>query len=387
MSVHSISKRLRESIVVQVSPYPPEPGADYHEMLARELAKEYGKPVIVLAGLNYLNVEEAMKRYGVVENHGDVMVYRAFWAPRIAEYRSLATILRYIVASLKALVQAIAIARKHAEKVVAHFHYGPTTWPGAFLGEHYPLGMILARLLGTRVLWTIHAFLTPYQLLQEAKERRIALPLSLLLIAYYLLLAKIAAKACHKIIVLVDSPNAPITKWLAKLLGKDKVEEQVHPPFKPLLKLITKSRDRIIIACLGYIRKEKGYHHLLKWLAELRNRDPELYNKVQVIIAGAIDRGKPQDITYLRELLEMKRKHQLANVEIIPRKLNREEFHKLLAESDIVWCAYEKKYGPSGILAWARAYGKRALYVGRLWGYNVGAVSSTQVCTHCVVEA
>jgi len=354
--------------ILQVSPYPPEPGADYHEMLAHELVKKYRKPIVVLAGLNHLNVREAMEKYGVIEDHGNVVVYRAFWAPRIAERKNPIVILRYIVASLKALAQAIRIARKYTEKVVVHFHYGPTTGPGAFLGEHYPLGMGLARLMRANVSWTIHDFLTPHQLLQEAKERGLPVPLALLLVAYYLLLAKIAAKACHRIIVLVDSPNAPITEWLAKLLGEDKVEEQVHPPFKPLVELTSNLRDRITIACLGYIRREKGYHYLLQWLANLRSKNPRLYDKIQVIIAGAIDRKKPQDMEYLKKLLEMKHKYELTNVKIILRILSREEFHKLLSESDIVWCAYERKYGPSGILAWARAYHKKALYIPNLWG-------------------
>ncbi len=357
-------------LVIQVSPFPPEAGSDYHRQLAFELRKGLKIPVIVLAGLNYLNMHRALREYGVIEKKDSIIVYRAFWAPRITEYRRPGVVLRHIISSLKALTQVIDIARKHVGKVIVHFHYGPTTWPGGILGEHYPLGMMLAKLLRAKVIWTIHAFLVPQVLLREARSRGLPLLLSIFLLIYYMILVKLAAKSSHKIISLVDYSNAPITSYFSKLLGKNKIEEQVHPPFKPMAKLESerKPKSRIIIVCPGYIRREKGYHHLLKWLVNLKNKDPKIYAKVKVIIAGGIDRRRRSDIEYLVELIRIKRKYELSNVEFILKKLDVKEFHELLAKSDIIWCAYEKKYGPSGILAWARAYHKKVIYISNLWG-------------------
>ena len=361
--------RYNTMFVIQISPYPPEAGSDYHEQLAYELVKKIQRPILVLAGLTHLDIGKAVKLYGIIEKRSGVVVYRAFWVPRIAECKNLSKVLKFIIASLKALAQTIVLAKKHSKEIITHFHYGLTTWPGAFLGEHYPLGMVLARIMGAKVVWIIHAFLVPYQLRQEAKDRRLPLLLVLLLTTYYLLLAKIAAFACHKVVVLVDSPNAPITSFLKKFLGKNKVFEQVHPLFKPLVKFATKSRNKITIACLGYIRREKGYHVLLKWLANLKNRNPCIYDKIDVIIAGTIDRKKREDIEYLKSLLSMKQQYELKNVKFIIKRLNKKEFQELLAKTDIIWCAYTRKYGPSGILAWAKAYRKRAIIYakGNLW--------------------
>ncbi|NPA98699.1 MAG: glycosyltransferase family 4 protein [Crenarchaeota archaeon] len=376
---------MRDTIVIQVSPYPPEPGADYHEQLAHQLSRELKAPVIVLAGLNHLKLHEAIKQYGVIEIHDRVIVYRAFWAPRIAECKNPITIVRYLIASLKALAQVVRTAKKYAKKVIAHFHYGPTTWPGALLGEHYPLGMILARALKARVFWTIHAFLTPHQLLQESRERRLSTLLALPLIAYYLTIARIAATACHKIIALVDNPSAPITTILSRLLGK-RVLEEVHPPFKPLAKpSINHRRDKVLMICIGYIRKEKGYHKLLQWLANLKIKDPSIYRRLKVIIAGTIDRKKREDIEYLRNLISIKNQHKLTNVEFIIKNLSKEEFHYLLLKGDIIWCAYTKKYGPSGILAWARAFSKYAIIIGSEWSsrdHSYRTLESTSFSEH-----
>ena len=358
-------------LLVQVSPYPPEPGSDYHYYLARAARLSNHLPVVVLAGLNHLDSERAEKAYGLLENNDGVIVYRAFWAPRLLEEKNPWKALRFLASSLRALSQVTSIARRKGRRPLVHFHYGPTSWPGLLLGEHFPLGMALARLEGARVVWVVHSLPVVSQVLREARQKGLPLLLALLGAIYHTIIVLFSALWAHRVVVLVDNPGAGIKEYLERLVpSRGKVVEYTHPVFwSPAGSSKAPGAGReVLLVCPGYIRAEKGYHVLLHWLARLKDEKPEVYRRIRVIIAGGIDRNKREDIEYLRALLELRRQHGLGNVSIVVRKLGRKEFYELLRRSNIVWAAYTKKYGPSGILAWARTFGKKAIMIDTLWG-------------------
>lgn len=368
-----------QKFVIQVSPYPPEPGTDYYKFFALELAKTLKMPIIVLASLHHLELDNATKFFSTLERDKDlnIIVYRSFWAPRIIGQnlnmlQTLQLALRYIISSLKSLYNIIRASKnilKGDDKIIICFHYGPSTWPGGLLGEHYVLGMLLARFLRVRTIWIVHGLLPPRYLYEELKDRVNFKPLIVLGIMYYYLLLGITAFSSCKLIVLTNSQKAQITTYLMKLFGKKKIIEMVHPIFKPInIRERSKRGEKIRIVALGYIRYEKGYHNLLKALLKIKREMPHFFNKLEVTIAGGLDVKRRIDLEYLLQLLRMRRKWGLYNVKFILKRLNMREWHEILANSDIIWCAYERPYGPSGILAWARTYKKRALGYQTLWG-------------------
>jgi len=345
--------------LIQISPYPPESGSDYHKMLAKELSKRL-KFVLVLAGLNYpLNYAE--RTYGSIEKYDNITVIRAYWAPRLIECRRPLKVIKYAVISIRNLIFSIKKLQKHTLRTIAHFHYGPTTWPGALLGEHYVFGMIFARLLtNAKVVWTIHTFLLPYQVYQRVYDITKSKMLAFLAMLYYIFLAKLAALACHRIIVLTISNDAPITKYFSLIFGKRKVTEMVHPLFrtKYKYKLKPKKEKRINILALGYIRVEKNYETLFHALYKLKQTDLDAYGRIRVIVAGTIERWKREDMEYLAKLQHLHQELRLDNVEFKIKHLTPRKWHEMLRKADMVWCAYKQQYGPSGIYAWALTYNK-----------------------------
>ncbi len=358
-------------LVVQVSPYPPEPGSDYHAHLAEALMKA-GTPVVVLAGRG--------ARGG---GGAGVPVYPFYWAPRLRE-AGLAACIRAIASSLSILAVVVEAARRLGYNVVVNFHYGPTTWPGVLLGEHYPAGMMLARLMGARVVWTVHAMLTPRQILEESRRRGLPLLLGLLAAAYYMLVALTAAILSHRIVVLVDEEDAAAGRVIGSMLASGhKTLQAVHPYF-PAPRAAGRG-GRLTVYCLGYIRREKAYHLIAPWLSSLRRRSPGLYSRLLVVVAGAAgERGV--DKLYV-ELLK-RQAALLAPGSMLVRegRLDREEFVDAVSSAWAIWCAYTGKYGPSGILAWARGAGARPICVKTMWGGCRGGAPSFEEHASWLIE-
>lgn len=369
----SICRRMVKGhpIIIYVSPFKPEPGSEYHEYFVRTLRK-HGVPVIVLAGIP--RSEDYKKKYGSIEKYGNIIVFRSFWAPRIQSMKTFFSSIKYAVLSLRSLIRVIGIAKKLSSSVIVIFNYGATREPGIILGEHHPLGMLLARLAGAKVVWIIHNFLTTTQLKREVREHGLPRLISLFVILYYIFINKLAAISSHKIVVLVNGPNAYITEYFKEILKeKRKVIEEVHPVFmdnnininnsaNSILSNIYNKKSYILIGCIGYIRRGKGYHVLLDWLRKLKNKNYDLYLKLRVLIAGFVaDKRDIANLQYIIELIKMKKRYKLNNVIFLLNNLTDEEFKKLISISDVIWCAYEKDYGPSGILAWAKGYKKRVI--------------------------
>jgi len=359
-----------KTFVIQVSPYPPEPGSDYHMILAKELSK-LCIGVIVLSGLNFFsNIERVEKGYGELSKvSNNLYIYRSFWSPRFFHMKSFFKVFKYLILSEINLINILRIIKKFKFKTVVYFHYGPTTWPGSLLGEHYVLGMVISRLLRAKVIWIVHSFPTHYQIYNELKSLLRSKIMAFVGLCYYLLVVKTAGLAANKIVVLTNSENAPIIFYISKLLGKHKVIENIHPKFKPINKLkVSDWGSKIKILCVGYMRKEKGYNTLLKLISKLKNASPKLYKKLEILIVGGIDRKKRDDLLYLLELLRTRCNLGLNIVKITVKNLNKKEWHQMLSSSDVIWCGYEKMYGPSGILAWARGYNKKVILSPSFWG-------------------
>jgi glycosyltransferase involved in cell wall biosynthesis len=347
--------------LIQISPYPPESGSEYHKILVEELSKMF-RFVFILAGLSHLiNRRDAEKTFGSIEKYGTVIVIRSFWAPRLIECRHPLKVMKYAIASVRNMVYIIKKLQEHSSRTIVHFHYGLTTWPGVLLGEHYVLGMLFARFLTkAKVVWTIHAFLLPSQVYEIINSKVKSRILAFLAVLYYIFLAKLAALVCHKIIVLTMSNNAPVVKYFSSMFGKQKVIEMVHPLFRVEYeyKPIKRERRGITIVALGYIRAEKNYETLFHALYKLRQIDLDAYRKMRVIVAGVIERQRPGDVEYLTRLQRLCQELGLDNVEFKIKRLTSWEWHEMLSESDMVWCAYNRRYGPSGIYAWALTYNK-----------------------------
>ena len=329
--------------------------------MAEELSKKL-KFVFVLAGLSHLvNLRDAEKSFGSIEKYGTMMVTRSFWAPRFIECKHPLKVMKYAIASIRNMVHIVKKLQEHASRTIVHFHYGLTTWPGVLLGEHYVLGMLFARFLTkAKVVWTIHAFLLPSQVYDIVYSKVKSRIIAFLAVLYYIFLAKLAALACHKIIVLTISNNAAVVKYFSSMFGKRKVIEMVHPLFRVEYeyKPIKRERKKITIAALGYIRAEKNYETLFHALYKLKQIDSDAYEKVRVIVAGVIERQKPEDVEYLIRLQHLCQELGLDNVEFKIKRLTSWEWHEMLSKADMVWCAYKQQYGPSGIYAWALTYNK-----------------------------
>jgi glycosyltransferase involved in cell wall biosynthesis len=329
--------------------------------VAEELSKKL-KFVLVLAGLSHLvNLHDAEKTFGLIEKYGTMMVIRSFWAPRFIECRRPLKVMKYAIASVRNMVYIVKKLQEHVSRTIVHFHYGLTTWPGVLLGEHYVLGMLFTRFLTkTKVVWTIHALLLPSQVYEIVYSKVRSRILAFLAVLYYIFLAKLAALACHKIIVLTISNNAAVVKYFSSMFGEQKVIEMVHPLFRVEYeyKPIKRERRRITIVALGYIRAEKNYETLFHTLYKLKQIDPDAYGKVRVTVAGVIERQKPEDVEYLARLQHLCQELGLDNVEFKIKHLTSWEWHKMLSKADMVWCAYKQQYGPSGIYAWALTYNK-----------------------------
>ena len=358
---HNTSYKSSSISLIQISPYPPESGSEYHKMVAEELSKML-KFVLILAGLNHLvNLRDAEKTFGSIERYGTMMVLRSFWAPRLIECRHPLKVMKYVVASVRNMIHIVKKSENVSRTIVLHFHYGLTTWPGALLGEHYVLGMFFARFLTkAKVVWTIHAFLLPNQVYEIVYSKVKSRVLAFLAVLYYIFLAKLAALACHKIIVLTISNNAPVVKYFSSMFGKQKVIEMMHPLFRVEheYKPIKRKRGRTTIVALGYIRAEKNYETLFHALYKLKQIDPNAYGKVRVIVTGTIERQKPEDVKYLIRLRRLCQELRLDSVEFKIKHLTSREWHEILSETDVVWCAYKRQYGPSGVYAWALTYNK-----------------------------
>lgn len=337
-----------KTLVVQVSPYPPEPGSDYHAHVAGELRRR-GVPVVVLAGRG-------------AEGR---LVYPVYRAPRLG-VGSVRACIAALFQALAWLALVIRAARRLGFRVIVHFHYGPTGWPGLVLGEQYPLGMILARLMGAYVVWTIHAMLTPRQVYMEARARGLPPPAALAATAYYMLVSLIAAHASNRVIVLVDTPDAEAPHVIGGMLAR-RVHAQVHPAFPCNGAHGGGGRERAVY-CLGYIRREKAYHVIASWLIGGGGL-------LRFKIIGGVDEGRPADAAYARHLQRLAAETRgLMSVSI--GRLDRRGFIEAVSRAYAVWCAYTGKYGPSGILAWARGCGSRPLCVESMWGGCSGGAPS-----------
>jgi glycosyltransferase involved in cell wall biosynthesis len=277
--------------------------------------------------------------------------------------KSLKDMLRSLILLLKTIVTI--------KMDILHVQYRFTRDAGGSVGEPLYILILFAKKImrKTKIVISLHDFWLPAEAEQRAYEVSRSRLASKLYRLYYTAYLRAVLSIPHLIISIVNYPNSPVTKYIRRYTKKD-VVEVVHglPDVEVNIKKCNADadysnfgkeafgvKDIFTVLLFGFIRKSKGYHHVIRAIAKIVASEPSLKGRIRLLIAGIPSPN--EEWLYLKYLVELI--HRLGiddTVSTITKYMDAQEVDALFRTTNIVIAPYEHRVGPSGVLSFALAY-------------------------------
>lgn len=281
---------------------------------------------------------------------------------RIWQMKSFKEMLKSIIILTKAIIAINAD--------ILHIQYRFTREQGGSAGEPF---LILMLIIGKiikkpKIAISLHDFWLPKEAEQRVYEIKKSRLFAKLYKCYYAAYIRALLNIPDSIISIVNSKKSPVTQLIKKYTKQEVVEilhglPVVNAPAKRdrIVTDVEKIKDefsannRFTVILYGFIRKSKGYDHVIRAVKNIVTSKPDMRGKVKLLIAGTI--ASSQEEPYLNYLKKLIRELDVEDlVSIVEKYLDADEVSSLFGTADAIVIPYTLRVGPSGVLASALAY-------------------------------
>jgi len=251
---------------------------------------------------------------------------------------------------------------------ILHIQYRFTRDQGGSAGEPFFILMFVVKkiLRKPKIVVSLHDFWLPKEAEQRAYEIMKSKMGAKLYKFYYAAYVRAILNIPDLIISIVNSRKSPVTECIKKYT-RQKVVEVLHglPHVSDKGDGNTSNAkhnkeelgisDKFIILLFGFVRKAKGYHHVIKAVKKIGERQPSIKERIKVMLVGIP--SPPEEQSYLNYVKKLVHKLDLDDVvSIITKYLSKKEIDLFFRAADITVISYTRRVGPSGILSFALAY-------------------------------
>ena len=329
--------------VCVISPFPPEKDGvgNYVYVLSKKMLRINKKLMIyVIARKNPLVEKMELKN----------LVVLRLW--------NMSNLL-FILKSTREIIKHITLIKPN----IVHIHYGTTRDYGLSAGEPFLFILAFVRyVLRKKTVMSLHGFWTYKETQQIVAELTGNNFLGKVYSAYYQLFSRLILRVPSVLVNVVMDTNSPLSNTLGQISKRRDIVEICHGIFKAKNR-INKSKAKKTIGCrhkfvalvFGFIRRGKGYENILYALQHLFVVAPDLKKKIVLIIAGAAlsqeNENYAKKLEGLVQDLDIKE-----NVKFKIAFLTEGEISIYLSAADVIILAYNRRGGPSGVLAKALPY-------------------------------
>jgi glycosyltransferase involved in cell wall biosynthesis len=224
---------------------------------------------------------------------------------------------------------------------------------GGLFGEPMIPVLALLRLLGVRIVISLHSTWTDDDLINLCREKRLRPATTRMFISYYKLVIRTFSRLAHGFQVVTAGEQSPAAERfrLEYRVDPRKVQNEPHPcsPIgcSPEAQALAKAKigfaGRRVIATLGFMREDKGVHLLLEAMNAVLSSFPD----TALVIAGRAQR--PYDQSYVERLkLACAGSPDPGRVLFLSKFISDEEMATLFDAADVFVVPYLRVLGPSG---------------------------------------
>lgn len=267
--------------------------------------------------------------------------------------------------TFRSLVLSFRIIKDRCD--VVHYQGVHTPLYGMLFGESMILTFLILKLFGVKQFYSLHSTWMKEDLDSLVLEKNRGKISSYLFIKYYSFYLKAVYFFMNKVFV-VSCGNtdvavkAFIEEWKLDLSKTYKENHPCHVNEEPSVvsnvNIVAKN-----ILCLGYIRKDKGIHHLIRSFEEIALKDKD----VKLIVGGeAIGKEGRLYVEYIIELIN--KSPFKDRIEFINSYIEQSYFQKLFESASVVVIPYSRVIGPSGPIHYA--LGRNKIVVATNIGHN-----------------
>jgi glycosyltransferase involved in cell wall biosynthesis len=255
---------------------------------------------------------------------------------------------------------------------VVHYQGVHTPLYGMLFGESMIFTFLILRICGVKQFYSLHSTWMKDDLeclVLEKKKNKISSYLFIKYYGFYLkavyfFMNKVFVVSCGNIDIAV---KAFLEEWK---LDFSKTYKENHPchlndesPKASIVEVSNVNSVEKNILCLGYIRKDKGIHNLIRSFEQIALND----KNVKLIVGGeAIGKEGKLYVEHISELINKSPFND--RIEFIDGYIEQSNFQKLFTSASVVVIPYSRVIGPSGPIHYA--LGRNKIVVATNLGHN-----------------
>lgn len=260
---------------------------------------------------------------------------------------------------------------------VVHFQSPVIPDYGGKFGEPMLLAFVFARLLGIQTVITLHSTWFRPELEDLATARGLSRSSREIFVRYYQLVVRSFARICNSFNVLCAGVNSPLlAKFVAEFgLPSHKVGVEPHPctPVKVSLDPSAVKRNLGIpsgrlICAFGFVREDKGFHHLVSAFSRLSGDYPDVHLLIAGRPARSVDEIYAKQLETQVEATGSNRIH--LRIGFVPE----DQLQLMLIALDILVVPYLMALGASGPAHQVLGTGKPVI-ISEI-GHNIGLIGT-----------